>query len=490
MQWKRCFACSLFFSAVLAAGCSEPAPPAPPPYQRVRLVVACPDDRAESIVREYARTWAVHQEADLATVPYKDATGPGEFSADIWLVAPSQLPRYAAAQLLRPLPGYFRERASYDWVDLLPQYREQLLVWNRELYGVPIVGEAPVCFYRSDLFAEPANQADFKKKHGRPLGPPTTWEEVANVAEFFAARGGPSLPALPVNDDDLDRLFYTLASSYGQVATTGNEADASAQRDEAFSFHYDLKIGRVRIAEPAFSHTLRLLKRLQACRPAGTAQTPAEQFAAGKAVFCFGEAGALSTFQKSAAVAGRFALSAIPGTACYFDFATGSRKDVATSNYVPYLGAGGLLAVVPHTSAHFDAAFDLLAYLSGPEISRQIVIEPRWGGGATRRDHLKGANARWDSFQLDRAGTQALKDALERTLMHTRVRNPVFKLRTPDALARQDTLLAQVRAALAGKIEPTAALSEAAKRWQELDRAQGPGAALANYRLSVGLRAN
>src|SRR5262249_29377465 len=62
---------------------------------------------------------------------------------------------------------------------------------------------------------------------------------------------------------------------------------------------------------------------------------------------------------------------------------------VAGGNFVPYLGAAGWVGGVPRSNPHPDAAFALLAFLSSPRISRDVVIEPSWGGGAFRRDHLK-----------------------------------------------------------------------------------------------------
>jgi hypothetical protein len=132
------------------------------------------------------------------------------------------------------------------------------------------------------------------------------------------------------------------------------------------------------------------------------------------------------------------------------------------------------------------AAFDLLMDLAGPAVSRQIVIDPREGGGPTRRDHLKAAT-RWDGFQLDAARTRALKDALEEALVHPRLVNPVMRLRTPDERPHVVALLRQVRAALTDNQDAAKALSEAARRWTELDQAKGAAATIAEYRVSVGL---
>ena len=62
-----------------------------------------------------------------------------------------------------------REAASYnDKLVAVPQY------WNTEMY-----------FYRKDLFADAKNQTDFKAKYGYDLAPPTTWDQLADIDEFF-----------------------------------------------------------------------------------------------------------------------------------------------------------------------------------------------------------------------------------------------------------------------------------------------------------------
>jgi multiple sugar transport system substrate-binding protein len=50
------------------------------------------------------------------------------------------------------------------------------------------MGDAIGWTYRKDWFARPEIQAEFKKKHGRDLSPPQTWDELKQIAEFFQGR--------------------------------------------------------------------------------------------------------------------------------------------------------------------------------------------------------------------------------------------------------------------------------------------------------------
>ncbi len=52
-------------------------------------------------------------------------------------------------------------------------------------YAAPCETDALGWMYRRDWFADPAEQAAFKKKYGRDLKPPDTWAEFREVAAFF-----------------------------------------------------------------------------------------------------------------------------------------------------------------------------------------------------------------------------------------------------------------------------------------------------------------
>jgi multiple sugar transport system substrate-binding protein len=466
------------------AGCGGPSattPQTPPrPFDGVTLKVACPGETPRRVVERYGRDWATRQGIRLEAATYDAQAGPEAVAgADLWLIPPASLGRWAAADRLTPLPDEYARpaageegRPKYDWAGLLPLYRERLLRWGDRVYALPVLGEAPLCFYRLDLFAEPANKASFRDRYHRDLAPPATWEEFAELAEFFGARPGasPSLPPL-ADDDEIDREFHTIAASCAvRAADRLNLPGGGDPRPALFSFHCDFATGEPRVASPGFVHALEMMRRLQACRAPADGRAGPEAFAAGRAVVCLADASWVGRFQRSAAKP-RFGVARVPGSRVVFDYATGKKGEPAGGNYVPYLGASGCLGVVPRDAARAGAAFALLGELSGPERSRQIVIEPDWGGGVFRRDQLTDA-AGWSSFGLDQAQTSALLQALQQTLTHPGVGNPATRLRLPKEAEYRKALLDEVRAALAGKKEPAAALKAADQRWRALDPAE------------------
>ena len=476
-----------------AFGCSVQQPAAEvarQPFQGRVVRVACAGEPGAGLVRDYSRAWASREGSRVEVVPYDPDRGPDAGPpADVWVLPPHTLPRLASSGLLRPTSkSLTRLDNAFGWSDLLPLYRERLLVWERTAYALPLVGESEVCCYRTDWLADSARQAAFSKKYQRKPAPPATWEAFADLAEFFRdyrpGAPGPSLPPLPADDAALDRDFFTVAACYARRAVREDERPRADQDDQLFSFHYDHRTGRPRINAPGFVYCLRLLGRLQACRPSGTAPDPAAAFRDGKAAFCLTDAAHLAEFQNAPALRDKFGVCPVPGATFFFDYATGREETAPQPNRIPYLGSAGWLAAVPKGAAEPEAAESLLADLCGRDRSGQVVIDPR-SGGATRRGHFE--HTRWDAFGLDPDRTRDLKEALRLTVTHPGLKNPAIRLRTPDERPHEVELLQGVRAVLAGGADPAATLAAVARRWAELDRAKGEAAHLAQYRISLGL---
>jgi ABC-type glycerol-3-phosphate transport system substrate-binding protein len=361
-------------------------------------------------------------------------------------------------------------------------------------YALAFLSEPTVCFYRTDLLGDPRLREAFKTKYHQELPTPehgpTTWKEFADAAEFFNHQPRPgigqpcaSLPALPEQDDALDRDFYAIAVPLVHRAVREDEPRPPGV--EVFSFHYDLDTGAIRIDTPGFIAALQLLQRLQRYRPGGTSAEPPVAFQDGQAVFCLAAPSWSSRFQESALVRGKFSVCHLPGSRHVFNYVTGRAETVTGVNYVPYLGAGGWIAAVPRAGSQPDAAFALAASLSNPKTSQEILIEPAWGGGVFRRSHLEDRSG-WQSFDLG-SRTDALITSLRETVANTRVINPVLRLRIPDERSHALAVHAEIRAALTGRKSAEQALHDAAVRWRELDKATDPKTRLDNYRLSLSL---
>ena len=398
----RILFCSLSLTLLLA-GC-QPTPthldlPASP-HQGIELTICCPTRATADRMHRYAQPWRMRQGVTLAirecdpSNPNDDRDSKASTAADIWIIPPADLPSWAAMGRLAPMPAAYQERTNaLGWSDLLPTYREQLIHWEGKPYGLPLVGEAPVCCYRVDLLKAPAHQAALHKLFGRDLDGPATWEQFAALAEYFRThrvegRSSPSLPPWPASEAKLDRLFYTIAAGFARRAVSSDEASRADQENDVFSFHYDLKTGQPRIAAPGFVEALKLLQSLGKCRPKELADNPEEAFRDGRAVLCLTDAPWIKGFQKMPALREKVGVCRIPGGERYFDFDKGKPHATPDGNRVPYLGGEGWLAVVTRSSQHTETAFDLLADLAGPKTSTQIFLSAAGHGGPTRTEQL------------------------------------------------------------------------------------------------------
>jgi multiple sugar transport system substrate-binding protein len=466
----------------------------------LELSIACPTEETAALLRGHTRSWALRKDVKI-TIRTHDFANEKEQKikpstpADVWIIPYAELPRWAAAGQLTPLPESYKAFDNpFAWSDLLPMFREQLVQWDGKTYGLPLVGESPLCCYRADLFQASANQAALRKILGRDLAGPVTWEQFAQLAEYFREKGangrpGLSLPPLPRADDDLDRLFYTVAVGFARRAVRDDENRRAYQPDDVFSFHYDFKTGQPRIAVPGFIHALKLLQRLQACRPAQPAEHPEDAFRDGQAVLCLTDAPWVKIFQKMAVLRDKVGVCRIPGGDRYFDFQTGQERQpqLGSVNWLPYLGGAGWLAVVSRSSRNSETAFDLLADLAGTKTSMQIFLGATGEGGPTRTGQLY--RHRWDSFDLDDKRATHLREIMEETLQHRNLKNAVLCLRTPRQAEHRAVLVRGLRQALFEGADAEKTLRNVAEAWRKLDQEQGPEQHRADYRLSLGLLA-
>src|SRR5438477_12524646 len=125
----------------------------PKPYANVKLTVACPSAAAEGVVSRYGAAWAADSGAQIEVVRYDaEAPSPPRLPGNVWIVPPARMPRFAAAGELLEVPGSYTSPGSpYVWDGILRDYQNKLLVWERKGYGLPLLGDTCLCFYRKDF---------------------------------------------------------------------------------------------------------------------------------------------------------------------------------------------------------------------------------------------------------------------------------------------------------------------------------------------------
>lgn len=100
---------------------------------------------------------------------------------DIYILFPAKLPEYVERKMIIPLDRYTEAEASLQ--DVIPIYRRLYMHYDGHDYGMVYDGDAHLLFYRKDLF-EKYNE-EYRQKFGKDLKPPQTWEEYDRIAEFL-----------------------------------------------------------------------------------------------------------------------------------------------------------------------------------------------------------------------------------------------------------------------------------------------------------------
>ena len=116
----------------------------------------------------------------------------GTGAYDALNVIPSWMPDLVRAGALEPLDEYVDKYNYRDELQTIaPVYRDNQMMVDGKIYGLPDDGDVFVMYYRTDVLGDPAIQAAFKEKHGYDLPvPPTTWKEFDDVGSFITEHTG------------------------------------------------------------------------------------------------------------------------------------------------------------------------------------------------------------------------------------------------------------------------------------------------------------
>jgi ABC-type glycerol-3-phosphate transport system substrate-binding protein len=377
--------------------------------------------------------------------------------------------------------------------------------WAGKAYAIPILGDSLVLVYRADLLELPQHKAKLEERLHHSMRPngPATWQEWAVISEYFSQQTKwtedespkplprPAWPPLPTATADLDREFHVVAASFVRPGVNQEKLEKlpQAERDRIlYNYHFDVETGKPWIQSPGFVAALKFLQRVQKLRAAGATADPLKAILDGDTLFALASLADIRRLQDDPRLKDRIAVGQVPGSELYYAPVAGQEQahTDADGNVIPYISSDSWLGAVAADAAHAEAAQNLLQYLGGPQTSLEIVFEPRWGGGPTRRSHLDIDNrSGWFGYGLGKDRTNQMLAALE-AQCNPPIVNPVYRLRIPDERAYRDAFIEAIRPALTGKASAENALGQAAQRWQELGKAD-PAQRLKEYRLSIGL---
>lgn len=116
-----------------------------------------------------------------------------------------------------------------------------------KLYAVPCESDCIGFAYRKDLFEDPKNKEAFKKKYGKDLAVPETWDDFQKVAEFFTKPDGSLYGAALFYSKEYDGAtmgFDQVLWAFGGKLNEGGKVEGAlnnADGVKALEFYAGLK---------------------------------------------------------------------------------------------------------------------------------------------------------------------------------------------------------------------------------------------------------
>ncbi len=428
-------------------------------------VVVLEDARLADTLRSYQGQWQAETGSQLEVqilppeqASWQKAKESPSANADVLMFRSAQLGQLAESGQILPLTEDRLRPHTAAWTDLLEPLRDQEGRWGQQVYAVPLGSPVLVCYCRADLLDRLG------------LQPPRTWEEYLHVAQQWKDRNRLG-PAGAANQQPWTPALEPLAAGWAGWMLLARAA-SYAKHPNYYSTLFEMPSMRPRIAEPPF---VRALEELAAT--AQLADSPEVLLQADpdrvREQFWRGQCGLALTWPSRAGPEKappevKCTIVPIPGASALWH--PGDQKWLpAPSGDVfrtPLLGMAGRWAAVGATSAHPEAALQLIFWLASKQ-----GTEPRPAVcPATtlfRKTDLKDPNrlSAWVEPAMPTETAQQYAEALQQTFSRPQV---LVALRIPGWEEYLAALDEAVHAVVRGEKPPAEALQAAAQKWQTL----------------------
>ncbi len=462
------------------------------PLASVKLRVAVADDAAlaAAIVRVQgewnAQTGSEFEVIETTQNALQQADG---LPADAVVCSSHLLGVLAECDWLAPVPANILRNP--EWADVFPLPRLREAAWGNKTMAVPFGSPVFCCYYRADLL----------EKLGRR--PPRTWAEYQDLAKLLA-KDSPR----PLGERQGVRAWSAtiepLAPGWAGLVLLARAAPYAKHRDN-FSTLFNIETMEPMAAGPPM---VQALDELVAAAKLGPTDPFKFDPAAVRAAFWRGECGMALTWPTAAekgkektekavggnvrvgftgkAVGGnvRVGFCELPGSRKVFNLSgrVWDRRTDDEDTAVPLLGIAGRLGVVNKKSAHVDAAFQLMLWLSDARMSEQVSSASS-STTLFRQSNLKSPGA-WVEKQVPPTAAVQYSDATEAAMRHQQW---LDGLRLPGRAEYLAALDDAVAAAVRGQKSSLDALLEADAKWRKITERLGVERQLAAYRHSLGL---
>ena len=123
---------------------------------------------------------------------------------DIVFVTTTSAAEWMRLGLVTPISTFIKENpgvADEKVLDKEDLYRTEDFTFDGQWVGFPTYATGVSLFWRTDLFNDATEKANFQRKYGYALKPPETYAEFRDMAEFFTRKKGELLMGKPLEAD-------------------------------------------------------------------------------------------------------------------------------------------------------------------------------------------------------------------------------------------------------------------------------------------------
>jgi len=410
-------------------------------------------------------------------------TGTGEF--DVMIYASDWMGDIAGGGYVLPISDEFK--ASIDWDDILPLYRERIANWGGVTYAVPFDGDSHMMYYRKDLVNpnSPYNE-EFKAAYGFDLDEPKTWSQYKAIAEFFQGKEVDTAGMPGVIYGTAEALRKKAQSFWFLMSRAGGYAKVPG--DPYFFFDENMT---PLVNTPGWVQGLQDWIDIYNCCASPDminfdVVNVRAVFPAGQSVFGldWGDVGPITVDPNASVVQGLAGFGVLPGAERYWDRASGEWVDAeGGANSAPFIAFGGWVISVAADTDVADAAFDYVKYLSNKELAGVLATTGGTGVNPLRQSQFDSLDL-WVNAGFDE---ESAKDYLDAVLSTINDPNAIVDLRIPGAFEYFDALDNGIAKAITGELDAQAALDEVAVTWDAITERLGRENQLMLYKQSLGI---
>ena len=378
----------------------------------------------------------------------------------------------------------------------MPPSLRTLYTWKGVGYGVLNDADGQVLYYRRDILTDPRWREEFKKEVGYDLPvPPTTWQQVLDIARFFNGKNWDD------NDPDPDSgiVLHLKVGEQGHYHFQSlSAAFAITPGDKLDRYHrvywFDPVTMKPLINSPGHVAALEFLIELAKTGPAaqvGWSLGEAwDYFLRGKSIFVFswGDVGSLCQDTSRSKIKGKCGAVMLPGSTRYWDHENQKWVETDQPIRIGNTTGGSWHGVISAFSENPEAAYSFLALMAIKPVSiwnanngwtgvdpgfTYQFLEPV--GEAKLEDYVK---AGWDP--------QDVQDYLKAYYDNFTADNILTYLRIQGTPEYWDIMDKNLSAAMAGEKTPQQALDDTAKAWEEITNRLGREKILKQYQEAIG----